>query len=263
MNPRMVGLLLCTLALVRAEDLATPMLTVPALDPAHAELAAVLAAVVRGRGVDYAALRAPEQRAALDRYRVQLAQAAEPVEREQRLAFFCNAYNALTLALVRDRLPADPVAWPAWSIRGAAGPEANPWTSLRFQVAGTWRSLDGIEHETLRPLGDPRIHFAINCASRSCPPLASSPYQVATLDAQLTEACSAFANDPVQVRLVGSEIVVNPLLDWFSQDFAAGGGVRELLASRVLDEQLRRVLATDAVLRFGEYDWRLNLSEVP
>ena len=142
------------------------------------------------------------------------------------VALFINAYNACTLALVVDRLPADASTWATWSIKDAGSTFTSVWRSYRFEVAGKRYTLDEMEHAVLRPLGDPRIHMAINCASRSCPPLIAEPFRLATLDAQLEAAARAFAASPHHLRLDEGVLRINPILDWFGADFAAGGGVR-------------------------------------
>ncbi len=255
---RLAALLLFCLHLSAVEDLPTPALTVPALDAGHRVLAEVLAAAVRPDGVDYAMVQ--QMRPTLDRYRAQLAAATDPAGRDERLAFYINAYNALTLALVAARLPADRALWPAWSITFIGPPPGSAWKGLRFVVAGTPRTLDEIEHAVLRPLGEPRIHVAINCASRSCPPLAAEPYRAATLDAQLAAAARVFATSPYHVRSADGTLQVNPILDWFGGDFAGVGGPRGFLRAYVTDSAMAAQLTGDGRLAFFPYDWRLNLA---
>jgi hypothetical protein len=255
------AILLLSACLAAVEAVPTPAVAAPPLDAGHAGFAPVLALAVRADGVDYAALRA--DRAGLDRYRAQLAQAAMPTDRAEILALFINAYNACTLALVIDRLPADRTAWPRWSNRGAGIGGASPWQAYSYEVAGRRYTLDEMEHAVLRPLGEPRIHVAINCASRSCPPLAAEPFRAATLDAQLEAAARAFVASPHHLRLEDGGLRTNPLLEWFAADFAAGGGVRAFLAARAPQGPLATALAGATPMRFFAYDWSLNLAEAP
>ena len=104
--------------------------------------------------VDYAGVKADPR---LETYVAGLATASEPEGKEAQLAFWMNAYNALTVDLVTDE-------WPLASIRDLDG--GNPWRKRTFTVAGRSVTLDDIEHRILRPLGDPRIHAGVNCASR-------------------------------------------------------------------------------------------------
>jgi hypothetical protein len=247
----------CTAA-VAVEEVPTPAVTVPPLDAEHREFAAVLRMAVKPGGVDYAALRADH--AALDRYRAQLAAAAPPADRPGTLALFIDAYNAETLALAIAKLPADPAAWPAWSIKDAGGMFTSVWKGYSFVVAGRRCTLDELERAVLRPLGEPRIHFAINCASRSCPPLAAQPYLAATLEAQLEASARAFAASPYQMRLERGVLRTNPILDWFGDDFTAVGGVRAFLRARVPAGPVADYLAGGQALEFFTYDWRLNLA---
>ncbi len=281
---QLAALALLTTALVAVENVPTPAVAAPALDAEHALLAGVLARVVKVDGVDYGELR--RDHVGLDRYRVQLATAVEPTERMARLALFINAYNALTLELVRSRLPEDATRWPAWSITSAGLGKDSAWKSWRFRVAGAWRTLDEIEHDVLRKLGDPRIHFALNCASRSCPALAARPYLVATLESQLEAAARDFATNAQHLRLEDGVLRVNPILDWFAADFVpgstgaahgaasmenstasaasgtanTGSSVRTFLRARVPAGPVAQALAGDRPLQFFTYDWTLNLS---
>jgi hypothetical protein len=254
-----MALMLLALVCFAVEPLPTPVVDAPPLDADHAVFAAVLARCVRPDGVDYAALRAAP--GDLDRYRAQLAAAPLPTARPEVLALFINAYNAHTLALVLATLPADQGAWPAWSITQATRGDLNPWQAFDMAVAGRRYTLDAIEHQVLRPLGDPRIHMAVNCASRSCPPLAAEPFRAATIDAQLEAVARDFANDPYHVRLAGAVVTVNPILDWFAADFASGGGVRAFLRARRAADTPG--LAGDGPLPTFVYDWRLNLAGTP
>ena len=248
------ALLAAPMALLAEETLPTPTVAVAALDADHARFAGVLAAVVRADGVDYAAVRS--RRGDLDGYLAQLAAAPEPAARTGKLALWMNAYNAWTLAVVERMLPAEPAGWPRWSIRDQK-PPLTPWKHFRFTVAGRSVTLDGIEHQILRPLGDPRIHVGINCASRSCPPLLPAPFTAATVDAQLESAARAFAASPYHVRVTDGAVVANPILSWFGEDFTATGGVAGWLRPRTRPEVAALL---DRPIRFFDYDWRLNLA---
>ena len=143
----------------------------------HSDYQGVLSAHVNAQGnVDYAAVRSS---GALDAYLSALQTAAEPADRSARMAFWLNAYNALTIDLIADNFPLS-------SIRELDG--GDPWESRRFTVAGQLVTLNHIEHQILRPMGDPRVHATINCASMSCPPMPPEPLSGRTLDAQLEAA---------------------------------------------------------------------------
>jgi Protein of unknown function, DUF547 len=254
-----LGVVACALSVFRlaAEDLPTPTVTVAALDADHKELAAVLALCVKSNGVDYATLR--RERTALERYRAQLATATMPSDKAGKLALIINAYNACTLHLVVLKLPADETTWPTWSIKMAGGTVNSVWESYTFVVAGQRYTLDQLEHQLLRPLGDPRVHFAVNCASRSCPPLLAKPFLAHTVDVQLNTVATTFATDAYHVRLANGTLQVNPILDWFAEDFSVVGGVAAFLAPRATPP-VRQYLEAGKKIRFFEYDWSLNLA---
>lgn len=223
--------------------------------------AAVLQGVVRSDGVDYAALR--RDRSTLKAVQAKLSTAAVPAANNERMAFYINAYNALTLALTESLLPKDPSKWPSWSLRDQGNAIQSVWKKYKFTVAGKQISLDEIEHRVLRPMGDPRIHFAINCASKSCPALAATPYTGAKLDAQLRQATKAFVQDKNQLRVVGGEVRTNPILDWFAEDFKSQGGVRAFLVANLPPGDAKAALAANKPLKFFDYDWHLNGSTTP
>ena len=253
-------MLLCTQVLQAVEAFPTPAIPAPALDAEHRIWSGILTEVVRPDGVDYVAVQRLQPE--LDQYRVQLAHAVEPTVPAERMAFFINAYNALTLQLVASKLPADAKMWPDWSITLIGPPLGSAWKGFSFMVAGVPRTLDEIENSVLRPLGEPRIHFAINCASRSCPALAAQPYRASTITAQLASATTAFAHDPNQLRLAEGHLRVNPILDWFADDFAVAGNARMFLKSVVTEPgPLAAHLAGTDPLQFFIYDWRLNLAK--
>lgn len=171
-----------------------------------ASYAAVLQSHAQGGKVDYAALQASR---ALDAHLTALAGATEPEEPSAKMAFWINAYNALTIDMMADE-------WPVESIRSLDGGKV--WDTRRFTVAGREVTLNDVEHKILRPMGDARVHAAINCASQGCPPLAATPFTAAQLDAELDQASRAWmaANG---MRRNGSQLTFNKIFDWYGEDF--------------------------------------------
>lgn len=163
-------------------------------------------------GVDYAALRKDPLYATV---RVGLAHfdPAHLASRKERLAFFINAYNILAINVVLDN-------WPLTSIKDA-GSLFNPvWKQTAGLIGGRRFSLDEIENEILRPLGDPRIHMAIVCASVSCPDLRPEPYRAEHLTQQLDQQAREFlANPDKGLRVTTTSIRVSKIFDWFEEDF--------------------------------------------
>jgi Protein of unknown function, DUF547 len=244
-----------------------------AFDHQYPAYRAVLGAHVRPPRVDYGALKA--QRASLD---AAVAAFAEPTQgdeqgwtREQRIAFWINAYNVFTLGAIVDHYPIRGRFWsltPPNSIRQIDG----VWTTLTWHAAGRMLTLDDIEHRILRPeFKEPRIHFAINCASISCPPLAAEPYHAATLDAQLDRAAERYLASGEGLQRDGDTLRVSSILKWYGEDFVArfagdAPGTRTPVERAILAVVARFGPAQAAALarapsvriRFLDYNWSLN-----
>lgn len=239
--------------------------------PDHSAFTPLLATVVEGPLVNYARLAADPS--GLNRYIAALAStdpsALAVASATERLAFWINAYNACMLKRVIEHYPIRKAGGLLRLKNAAAGrPENSVWqigdvfTGAHCPVAGAERSQDEIEHEIIRPMGDPRIHLAINCAALSCPPLISRAYLAGTLDRQLDDRVRAFIGDPVHFEVSvtdGAPVVrVNRVLDWFNEDFGGPEGVLAFLAGYVDGAVLAAVTDPAARLVFFEYDWTLN-----
>ncbi len=239
--------------------------------PAHEPFTVVLYEVVRDGEVDYARLAARPD--GLFAYLVALGAASSSAlataSHDDRLAFWINAYNACMLKRVVERYPIER----AGGLRGlrnrlAGRPANSVWqiedvfTQAHCLVAGALRSQDEIEHEIIRPMGDPRIHFAVNCAARSCPALMPWAYTGEGLDGQLDGRVRNFLVDESHFRIVaagaGRELRVNRVLDWFQEDFGGHEGVRSFLAGYAVGAALEALEDGEARLGFLPYDWTLN-----
>jgi hypothetical protein len=181
--------------------------------------------------------------------------------RSARLAFWINAYNVLAIDLVTRN-------WPVASIRDIGSFLRPVWKREAGRIGGRAYSLDEIEHGILRPLGEPRIHAAIVCASVSCPSLARTPYRATELDAQLDASLARWLADPRKgSRLdAGAGVLrLSAIFQWFADDFDAAGGVLPYLTPH-LPEATRRWLAAHggkAELAYFAYDWSLNALDDP
>ena len=171
-------------------------------------------------------------------------------------ALLINAYNALTVASILDH---PGVA----SIRDIPG----VWTKRRHRVGGFDLTLDDIEHRVLRPFfRDPRLHFALNCASRSCAPLPGWAYDGDRLDAQLEERARAFLADARNVRIDGPRLLLSRYFDWYGSDFTAAGwkGTAPSIAAYVArgsSPDVTRFIQSQGgkpSIAFLDYDWSLN-----
>ena len=234
----------------------------------YAPLARVLADQVDSEGfVDYVGLK--QNPADLDRTieEIERASPASAPElfpsRESRLAYWINAYNAWILRIVVDHYPVS-------SITRIGGIPYSAFFVMRVTLGGKKMTLHALETDVIRAgFHDPRIHFAINCASRSCPPLARQVYRPETLDRELDQAARAFINDNRQVTLdeAGRKIVLSKIFDWYASDFkdaAAAkfhhpGSVVDYLRTYLTPERQKALDQLSGVKpAYHDYDWSLN-----
>ena len=164
------------------------------------------------------------------------------MERNDSLAYFINAYNAVTVKLILDH-------YPLKSIRKLI----TPWRFKRFELEGEKISLNHIEHQILRKMNEPRIHFAINCASASCPKLFNTAFYAHTMEEQLEEATTLFINDPLRNQLSKKEMAISRIFQWFASDF---GTKKERHA--FIRKYATQPIDKNAKVRFLNYDWQLN-----
>jgi len=166
--------------------------------------------------------------------------------RDETLAFYINAYNILALKMVVDEKPAD-------SIRDIGSLFRPVWKRRAGMLGGEAVTLDEIEHERLRKMGDPRIHFAIVCASISCPDLRTEPYRAGQLNAELDAQAEAFLNNPGKgLRVADGRVEVSQIFKWFKADFEAGGGVAAFI------RRYHPLPADATVTPAIDYNWSLN-----
>lgn len=163
-------------------------------------------------------------------------------KRNDSLAYFINAYNAVTVKLILDN-------YPIKSIRRLI----TPWRFKRFELNGKKVSLNHIEHQILRKMKEPRIHFAINCASASCPNLPNEAFYAHRMNAQLEKASYAFMNDPSKNKINETSVEVSKIFFWFQKDFGDKKQRRQFI-SRYAETPI----SEDAKWKFLPYDWALN-----
>jgi hypothetical protein len=247
-----------TLALA-AEERERPV--IGSFDHEHAAWTSILSRFVKDGDVDYAGLKAGAQ-ADLGRYLSSLGSVSradyQGWNREQKLAFWINAYNAATVNLILDNYPIS-------SIRKIG---LLPGAAFRLPVltVPAYReselSLNDIENKILRAeFHEPRIHFAIVCASKSCPKLQSEAYRAAVLDVQLEKAAREFARDPSKNRYEASSQVLqlSSIFKWFHEDFDAAAGSLPAYFARVAEPATANALENAKVkVEFLDYDWTLN-----
>ncbi|MFO8232845.1 MAG: DUF547 domain-containing protein [Longimonas sp.] len=212
--------------------------------------------------VDYAQLRA-DRATTLDPYLEQLATAdLESLSRDARLAFWMNAYNALTIALILEHDSIDTI----WAITPGDTPETteeSPFELPVGTVADTMRTLDEIEHGIIRERFDePRIHFALVCAAASCPPLRREAYTGDALDAQLEDQTRAFLHNPAlnQIPATKDTLRLSRLFDWYQADFGPDAeAVQQYIAPYIDDPEVQEALRNGTyTVDYMPYDWALN-----
>lgn len=211
----------------------------------------LLGRYVQAGVVDYKGLKMEEAR--LDAYLARLAEVdPKGLSRDARFAFYINAYNAWTLKLILTGYPG--VA----SIKDLGSLFSSPWKKKIARIDGEMLTLDNIEHDILRPkFQDARVHFAINCAALSCPPLRSEPYEASGLDAQLTDATIAFINRADRNFLKADTLYVSMIFKWFNEDFTPNV---ETFFRRYAAGDLKKGLngVKDLRVSYLDYDWSLN-----
>jgi hypothetical protein len=166
--------------------------------------------------------------------------------KEEELAFYINAYNILALKTVIDH-------WPLDSIKDVGNLLSPVWGKPAGSIDGKTVSLDDVENKILRPMGEPRIHFAIVCASVSCPDLRNTPYTASKLNAQLDEQVQKFlANTDKGLSINKDSIQTSKIFDWFGKDFKPVGGVEAFI------RHYRADLPELPLKNDINYDWDVN-----
>jgi len=234
-------------------------------DHSHAAWTSILAERVQGDLFDYAGLA--KDRVLFDRYARSLA-AVTSAElagwtREQRFAFWINAYNTFTIQKVVDSYPIDSIKDLSTGLFGRKSvfdKEFIPMVKLHPGGDDDRLSLNDIEHPILRArFKDARVHAAINCASASCPPLRNEAFEASKLDEQLESQMRAFVMDTVRNHYNAKKnaVQLSNIFKWFKEDFVRdAGGVREYL-TRYAPESMHALLKKGRVSHLP-YSWALN-----
>lgn len=162
--------------------------------------------------------------------------------REDKLAYWINAYNAMTIDLILRY-------YPIKSIKDIK----KPWGQRFWKLGEKWYHLNEIENQILRKMAEPRIHFAIVCASFSCPKLQNSAYTPSGIDKQLTKAAKDFLNDSERNDISKNNLELSKIFQWFAKDFKQAGSLIDFL------NQYSEITISDkAKKHFKDYNWNLN-----
>jgi hypothetical protein len=162
--------------------------------------------------------------------------------KEDKLAYWMNAYNAMTVDLIVRNLPLK-------SIKDID----KPWNQRLWKLGDKWYNLDEIEHQILRKMGDARIHFGINCASFSCPPLLNKAFTSQTVETQLDDLARTFVNDSKRNQISENNIKISKIFSWFSKDFKTDGSLIDFL-----NLYSETTISNKARKSYMDYDWTLN-----
>ncbi|MBW2118851.1 MAG: DUF547 domain-containing protein [Deltaproteobacteria bacterium] len=218
----------------------------------HSLYAGLLEKYMKDGVVNYQGFK--NESSVLDKYLKVLEEAdSKTLSRNEQFAFYINAYNAWTIKLILSGYPG------VKSIKDLGGLFRSPWKKKICRIDGKIITLDDIEHNRLRPrFKDPRVHFAVNCASKGCPPLRSEPYRGSTVDQQLDDSVSTAVNNPGRNRLEGETLYVNKVFGWFSEDFE-NGVVAFFLKYAKGDLKKRLESGKEKIkIKYLDYDWPLN-----
>jgi len=178
--------------------------------------------------------------------------------RPAEMAFWINAYNALTIEGILQLFPIRSIKDYAPAANGL-----NIWDDFKLPVGGSEYSLNDIEHKILRKMGDPRIHFAIVCASKGCPQLSQRAYFADSLEQQLAYSAGLFFRTPSKFSydLQRGQLGLSPIIQWFGDDFGRNDQERLQYLSQFMPADARTLVASSTpAISYLDYDWSLNLA---
>ncbi len=220
--------------------------SVPDTPDTNALYAEILKTHVKDGRVDYAALESKDLDK-LDRYLEGVASAVLPTDRNRRIAFYVDAYNALVLrSVIKHKRPRSVL-------------DVKDFFKMRtHKVAGQMVSLDELEKKVLSPYArDPRTHFVLVCAAVGCPILESKPYLGDDMDRRFDVATRRYLSSPAGARVKPGQIALSKIFDWYANDFGGPDGARDF-ALRHLRTADRKATGDSPRVTFLDYNWTLN-----
>lgn len=162
--------------------------------------------------------------------------------KNDKLAYWINAYNALTVDLILRHYPIE-------SIKDID----KPWEQRLWKLGEKWYNLEEIEHQILRKMDEPRIHFAIVCASFSCPKLQNEAFTSSKIENQLTNATKEFLSDSKRNSIFVDSLELSKIFQWFSKDFKRNGSVIDFI-----NQYTDFKISENAKIKYKDYNWALN-----
>ncbi len=201
-------------------------------------------------GFAYGAVTTAEKQVLKDYITRLQAPKVSAIDDDEQRAFWINLYNALTVDLVLDH-------YPLKSVRDIV--EGGPWSKPRAIVEGRALSLSNIEHDVLRKLWhDPRVHYAVNCASGSCPNLMPRAFTGAALEAMLTQGARDYVNHERAVRASAGSARLSRIFSWYARDFGSDQAALIAHLQQYASPELRERLSKVERITSYDYDWSLN-----
>jgi len=184
--------------------------------------------------------------------------------KDQQLAYWINAYNAYTVKLIIDHYPVKSIK----DIKSGIGFVNSVWDIKFINIEGQEYDLNNIEHSIIRTeFDEPRIHFAVNCASYSCPRLRNEAFTAERLEEQLEDQARKFFNDKRKNNIISKDkIVLSSILKWYSTDFTKKGLISRIFGGKGRTQNLIKFvnpyvdieINRDAEIEFMDYRWDLN-----
>lgn len=198
-----------------------------------------------------------QDRALLENYLIKLSQVRiDQYNCNEQLAFWINLYNALTIKTILDHYPVKSIL----DINISSGLfNKGPWDAKLITVENEKLSLNDIEHRIIRPIwNDPRTHYALNCASYSCPNLNKEPYTAKHLKIALNQAASTYINSSRGVSINNKQLTVSKIYDWYQTDFGHNEQAVILHLAQYAHPKIKEQILDFHKIDHYTYDWALN-----
>ncbi len=219
-----------------------------AQNPSHDTWNTLLTKYVSASGVvNYAGIK--NERTQLDTYLTSLSKGiAANASKNEKMAFWINAYNAFTVKLIIDN-------YPTQSIKNLKG--GKPWDTKFISIAGNSYSLNDIEHNILRKeYFDARLHFVLVCAAKSCPKLLNKAYTAQNLSAEMDNQARIFINDTSKNKITAEKAQISELFNWYKDDFLKTADVKNI--QDYINKYSTTKVNSKTPISYLTYDWSLN-----